>query len=93
MEDYKIKGDMLPVEVDIKHKNIIFNYIKKNNKTVGVLLACKFNKSDEIFIGWSKCHKDDIFDIQTTFDIAIFRAYANYISEDNVLTYTDEDLP
>lgn len=83
MTDIKdtVMGNNLPVETDIKIKTAIFNYIKRNNERVGLMIAVNIGADPNVYIGWSLCNKEDKFNIQGAFDLALFRAYSNKLAE------------
>lgn len=81
----EVQGDTLPFESKFKLSTCIFNYIRRKNKKTGLLIACKFKDTDGVFLGWSLAHKDDKFDIKKAFDIAMLRAYTNYLTDDELL--------
>ncbi len=79
------KGNTIPVNTDLKISTCIFNYIKdeNNNNKIGLMIAVNFGDDPDVYIGWSLCHRDDKYDQQAAFDIAIFRAYSNKMTCDN----------
>lgn len=86
------KGNTIPVEVDFKINNIIFNYVKdkKNNNKIGIVLACRFKSDNRVYIGYSLCNKVDKFDKKTGFELALLNAYKNklnniYINNINII--------
>lgn len=55
-----------------KPKDFIFEYLIFKNKKKGILLS--YTKDGKVHVGYSLCHKDDIFDIDKGIAIAMERA-------------------
>lgn len=64
---------------DFLGKNVIFQYLRerrngRKNQRVGILLAVKSYKDGEVYIGFSKCHEKEKFNLLDGLKMAEFRA-------------------
>lgn len=55
-----------------EHRNLIFRYIKRHNKIVGLLVGYSF-EDGKFSTGWSLCNDKDEFDMQKALSICFYR--------------------
>ena len=68
-------------------KNEVIQYIRDNKRNkIGVMAA--FRHNEEIYIGWSLCSKQDVFDREFGIELALARATKLFDYE-----YIDDKIP